>query len=101
MTALSTSAELGVGTGGAMRIESYVRPVAATYVDCYVYDDSPPILVIREGAVSVTVTVPDQDQVTEHDVAWGRSLAEAAARYAVALEQRAANQDAAGADEAA
>jgi hypothetical protein len=97
MSAVATAAEVRLNSSGGLRIETTVRLSCHTRIDCYVYDESAPILILVEGDIGITVTVPDTGKVTGSDVARGRLLAEAAATYAAALEQRAAaDRDAAG-----
>jgi hypothetical protein len=100
MTYVRTSAEVRFGPDGVVKVDSFVHLTGSTYIDCYIYDDSAPILVIRDGHVIVSVSVPDAGQVTAEDVQWGRSLADAAARYVAELEQRAASQDGAAGEAA-
>jgi hypothetical protein len=100
MTCGRTSAEVRFGPDGVVKVDSFVRLTGSTCIDCYAYDDSAPILGIRDGHVIVSVSVPDTAQVTAEDVQWGRSLAAAAARYVVGLEQRAASQDSAASEAA-
>jgi len=84
----STSAEVRFGPAGVVKVASHLYPAATTYIDCFTYPDQPPILVIRDGPVEVTITAPDSGQVTAQDVARGRELAEAATRYLAELERR-------------
>ena len=58
----------------------------------------PPILTIQDGAADITITNPGRGEVTEEDVAFGRLLAEAVARYIAELEKLAARKPAAAAD---
>jgi hypothetical protein len=100
MTYVRTSAEVQFAPDGVIKVDSFVRLTGNTYIDCYTYDDCAPILAIRDGHVIVSVSVPDTAQVTAEDVQWGRSLADAVARYVAGLEQRAANQDSAASEAA-
>ena len=100
MTCARTSAEVRFGPDGVTKVDSFVRLTGNTYIGCYTYDDSAPILAVRDGHVIVSVSVPDTAQVTAEDVQWGRSLADAAARYAAGLEQRAASNHGAASEAA-
>ena len=100
MTCARTSAEVRFGPGGVIKVDSFVRLTGSTAIDCYTYDDCAPILAIRDGHVIVSVSVPDTAQVTAEDVQWGRSLADAVARYAAGLEQRAASNHGAASEAA-
>jgi len=75
---------------GQTQVHSYLRLTASTHIQCCTYDDAAPILTIRDGAADITITNPGKGEVTEDDVAFGRQLAEAVARYAAELEQIAA-----------
>jgi hypothetical protein len=83
----STSAEVRFGPAGVVKVASHLYPATTTYVDCFAYQDQAPILVIRDGHVEVTITAPDSGRVTAEDLARGRELAEAAARYVAELER--------------
>jgi hypothetical protein len=84
----ATSAEVRFGAAGVATVASHLYPAASTYVECFTYPGKPPVLVIRDGHVEVIITAPDPGQVSAGDLAWGRSLAEAAARYTAELERR-------------
>ncbi len=98
-----TSASVRFGADGTATVQSYVRLTASTHVQCCTYDDAAPILAIRDGAVDITITNPGRGEVTEDDVAFGRQLVQAVARYAAELDRLAARTaiTMAGADEPA
>jgi hypothetical protein len=75
MTYVRTSAEVRFGPDGVVRVDSFVRLTGNTDIDCYAYDDSAPILAIRDGHVIVSVSVPDAAQVTAEDVQLERCAA--------------------------
>ena len=100
MTAVKTDATVRFASSGAVIVEPVIRLNASTHIDCYVYDDSAPILIIEDGNVRLSLTVPDTGQVTGEDVNRGLVLADAVARYVAELGARADIQDGA-ADEAA
>ena len=79
---MSTSAEVRFDADGKVKVQSYVRLTASTYIRCCTYPDHAPILTIQDGPADVTITNPGQGEVTEEDVAFGRLLAEAVNRYA-------------------
>ena len=89
-----TSVSVWFGADGAATVQSYVRLTASTYIRCCTYEDEAPILTIRDGAADITITSPGRGEVTEQDVAFGRELAEAVARYAAELEKHAAKDQA-------
>ena len=95
---MSASAEVRFGADGAVKVQSYVRLTASTYIRCCTYDDAAPILSIQDGAADITITNPGRGEVTEDDVQFGRMLAEAVTRYAAELERLAATDPAAAAD---
>jgi len=103
MTTVGTSASVWFSGGQVPTVDSSVRPTGRTFIDCHVYDDCAPILVIKDVPVSVSVTVSDSGRVTEEDLICGRALAGAAARYVTELERRAAlnRENEAGSGEAA
>jgi hypothetical protein len=84
---MSASASVRFGADGEAKVQSYVRLTASTYIRCCTYDDAAPILTIQDGAADITITNPGQGEVTEDDVAFGRLLAQAAARYAAELDR--------------
>ena len=84
---MSTSAEVRFDADGKVKVQSYVRLTASTYIRCCTYPDHAPILTIQDGPADVTITSPGQGEVTEEDVAFGRLLAEAVNRYAAELEK--------------
>ena len=85
-----TTVSVRFGADGVATVQSYVRLTESTYVRCCTYEDAAPILAIRDGAADITITNPGSGEVTEQDVAFGRALAEAVARYAAELERLAA-----------
>jgi hypothetical protein len=87
---MSTSAEVRFDADGKVKVQSYIRLTASTYIRCCTYPDHAPILTIQDGPADVTITNPGQGEVTEEDVAFGRLLAEAVNRYAAELEKLAA-----------
>ena len=95
---MSASASVRFEADGAAKVQSYVRLTASTYIHCCTYDDAAPILTIQDGAADITITNPGRGEVTEEDVAFGRLLAEAAARYAAELEKLAAQNRATAVD---
>ncbi len=95
---MTATAEVRFGADGAAKVESYVRLTASTYIRCCTYADEAPILTIQDGPAEITITNPGRGEVTADDVAFGRQLAEATARYAAELEKHAAAQEQAVAD---
>jgi hypothetical protein len=87
---VSASAEVRFGADGQVKVHSYVRLTASTHIRCCTYDDAAPIVTIQDGAAEITITNPGKGEVTEEDVAFGRLLAEAVARYAAELDKLAA-----------
>ena len=87
---MTATSEVRFGADGTVKVQSYVRLTASTYIHCCTYADAAPILTITDGPADITITSPGQGKVTEQDVAFGRQLAEAAARYAAELEKHAA-----------
>jgi hypothetical protein len=63
-----------------------------------------PIVSLADGAVAVTITVPDRQHVTQDDVYTARGLAMAASNYAkelaAVLERQQAKEAAAGGEAA-
>jgi hypothetical protein len=99
---MSATAEVRFGADGAVKVQSYVRLTASTWIRCYTYDDAAPILTIQDGVADITITNPGKGEVTEEDVAFGRQLADATARYAADLDKLAAkNRPAEAAPESA
>jgi len=92
---MTATAEIRFGADGAVKVQSYVRLTASTYIRCCIYADAAPILTIQDGPADITITSPGQGEVTEDDVRVGRLLAEAVTRYAAELEKLAAGNGAA------
>jgi hypothetical protein len=100
---VTATSEVRFGADGAVKVQSYVRLTASTYIRCCTYADEAPILAIQDGPADITITNPGRGEVTEDDVRFGRMLAEAVTRYAAELERLAATNPAtaAGADDSA
>jgi hypothetical protein len=95
---MTATSEVRFGADGTVKVQSYVRLTASTYIHCCTYDDAAPILSIQDGQVNIVITNPGSGEVTEDDLTFGRLLAEAVTRYAAELEQLAARNRAAAAD---
>jgi hypothetical protein len=87
---MSASAEVRFDADGKVKVQSYVRLTASTYIRCCTYPGHAPILTIQDGPADVTITNPGQGEVTQEDVAFGRLLADAVNRYLAELERLAA-----------
>lgn len=98
---MTATASVRFGADSEVRVESYVRLTASTYIHCCTYEDAAPILTIQDGAADITITSPGHDEVTEDDVRSGRLLAEAVNRYAAELEKHAAKDQPADPGESA
>jgi hypothetical protein len=99
---MSATSEVRFGADGAVKVQSYVRLTASTWIRCCTYADAAPILTITDGPADITITNPGQGEVTEDDLRFGRLLAEAVTRYTAELERLAAKESAAAsADESA
>ena len=95
---MTATSEVRFGADGAVKVQSYVRLTASTYIRCCTYENAAPILTIQDGPADITITNPGQGEVTEDDVRFGRLLAEAVTRYAAELDKLAATTDATAAD---
>jgi hypothetical protein len=87
-----TSAHIRFDPDGMTGVDTALRLSGATYIRCCTYDDHPPILVINDRHIQVSVTVPDSDRATAEDLQTAQRLADAAARYLTDLERRIAAQ---------
>ncbi len=87
---MTATVSVRFGPDGSATVQSYVRLTASTHIQCCTYDDAAPILSIHDGAADITITNPGKGEVTEHDVRFGRQLADALARYAAELDKIAA-----------
>ncbi len=87
-----TSAHIQFGSDGVTDLDTSLRLSGATHIQCYIYDNRPPILVVNDHHIRVSVSVPDSDQVTDEDLKIAQRLADAAARYLTDLERRVAAQ---------
>jgi len=92
---MSTSAEVRFDADGKVKVQSYIRLTASTYIRCCTFPGHAHILTIQDGPADVTITNPGPGEVTQEDVAFGRLLAEAVNRYAAELERLAATDHAA------
>jgi hypothetical protein len=97
----ATSAHIEFDPDGMTGVDTALRLSGATYIECYTYDTRPPILVINDRHIRVSVAVPNADRVTAEDLKTAQRLADAAARYAGDLERRIAGPDPAAKGEAA
>jgi hypothetical protein len=91
---MTATSEVRFGADGAVKVQSYVRLTASTWIRCCTYEDAAPILTITDGPADITITNPSQGEVTEDDLRFGRELAEAVNRYAAELEKLAAGNGA-------
>ena len=95
---MTATAEVRFGADGPVKVQSYVRLTASTYIRCCTYQDEAPILTIQDGPADITITNPGRGEVTEDDVRFGRQLAQAVNLYLAELEKLAAKDQAAAAD---
>jgi len=89
----ATDARVWFGSGGVAKVESSLRLTGHSYLYCHTYDDHAPILSVTDEHVTVSIAVPDTDQVTAEDLAVARELADTVARYVTELEKLAALAD--------
>lgn len=87
-----TSAHIRFDPDGMTGVDTALRLSGATHIQCYTYDDHPPILVINDRHIQVSVTVPGADGATAEDLETAQRLSDAAARYLTDLERRIAAQ---------
>jgi hypothetical protein len=87
---MTAAVSVRFGADGQAEVQSYLRLTGSTHVQCCTYPDAAPILAIRDGVADIVITNPGQGEVTEEDVAFGRQLADAVARYAAELDTIAA-----------
>jgi hypothetical protein len=85
---MSATSEVRFDSDGSVKVRSYVRLTASTYIHCSTYPDAAPILTIQDGPADITITNPGRGEVTEDDVRFGRELAKAVTRYAAELEEK-------------
>ena len=90
---MTATAEIRFGADGAVKVQSYVRLTASTYIRCCTYQDAAPILAIQDGPADITITNPGQGEVTEDDLRFGRELAQAVNLYLAGREKIAARND--------
>ena len=87
---MTATSEVRFSADGPVKVQSYLRLTASTYIRCCTYEDEAPILTIQDGPADITITNPGRGEVTEDDITFGRLLAEAVARYVAELEKLAA-----------
>jgi hypothetical protein len=88
---------------GRSRVDASLRPPPGSHIAFYPYGDEPPIVLISDDHLSVTITVPDRQHITQDDVHTARVLAMSFSNYAKELAQvleRQNNKDAAGGEAA-
>jgi hypothetical protein len=99
-----SSACVRFGADGLPGVDTSLRLAPAARIQFCPYDDEPPIVSLADGAVAVTITVPDRQHVTQNDVHTARRLAMAASNYAkelaAVLEHQQASDGAAGGEAA-
>jgi hypothetical protein len=91
------------GADGRSRLDVSLRLPPESHVAFYPYDDEPPIVSLSDGTVSVTISVPDRQHVTQADVHKARVLAMSFSNYAKELAlvlDRQNKKDAAGGEAA-
>jgi hypothetical protein len=98
---ISSDAYVRFSADRAAEVDASFRLTAGSFIYCHTYPDGPPILSVKDGHVSVTVTVPDSSRVTPQDLDTARRLADAVAAYIAELETRMAAQDGAAKEVAA
>jgi hypothetical protein len=69
---MTATSEVRFSADGAVKVQSYVRLTASTYIRCCTYEDAAPILAIQDGPADITITSPGQGEVTGDDVRLGR-----------------------------
>jgi hypothetical protein len=90
---IPSSAYVRFGPEGLARVDASLHLSGASWIQCCVYDDQPPILSVRDAHVSVAITVPDHAKVSVDDLDTAVHLAEATADYIAELRRRLAAQD--------
>jgi hypothetical protein len=88
-----TTAHIQFGSDGVTDLDTALRLSGATPIQCYTYDNRPPILVVNDRHIRVSATVPDADRVTAEDLKIAQRLADAAARYVADLQRRIGDHD--------
>ena len=91
------------GADGRSRVDASLRLPPESNIQFYPYDDEPPIVSLSDGHLSVTITVPDRQHVTQDDVYTARRLLASVSNYAKELAQvldRQQSKDAAGGEAA-
>jgi len=73
---------------GPADVDASLRLTRGSHINCFTYPGKPPILAIDDAHVSVSVTVPDPDAVTQADLDTAQRLADAIALYIAGLEER-------------
>jgi len=90
---LPTVANIRFRPEGQAAVDASLRLTGRSHMQCCVYDDSAPIVALTDAHVSVSLTVPNPDQVSPADVDLARGLAAVVARYTAELENRIAAQN--------
>jgi hypothetical protein len=65
---------------------------AGASVDCYTYDHTTPILSVRAGRLTVSISIADRTVIPAHAVTFARELASQAAAFAAECERLHAGQ---------
>jgi hypothetical protein len=90
---LPTVANIRFRPEGPVGVDASLRLSDRSFIHCCIYADSAPILSLDDQHVSVSITVPDPEQVTPGDVEIARGLARHLDRYIAELESKIAAQD--------
>jgi len=90
---LPTVAELRFRPDGVAGVHAALRLTGRSHLACHAYEDTAPIVSLTDAHVSISLTVPDPDQVSPADVDMARALAAVVARYITVLEDRIAAQN--------
>ena len=90
---IPSSADVRFGPGGLAQVDASLHLSGASWIQCCIYPDAPPILSVKDAHVSVAITVPDRAKVTVDDLDTAVHLAEGIADYIAELRRRLAAQD--------
>ena len=89
----ASTAYLKVQSDGLTGVNASLYVSGRSHIMCCTYPDRPPILALTDRCVSVSVTVPDRQQVTAGDLDVARHLADVVAEYIADLERHKEKQE--------
>jgi hypothetical protein len=82
-----STAHIRFAADGTAQVEAALRLTLGSHIRCCTYPDRPAIVTVKDGHMSMSLTVPDQAQVSIDDLDAAVRLAEALTDYIADLRR--------------